>query len=89
MCAAMSAFDPKATSTVQECVMQLSLNIPLLVNRLVIGLVDLQSLALALILSTMVYLWVSGAVPMVALPQNMVDGTGNTAFLPNLFGFDG
>jgi tripartite ATP-independent transporter DctM subunit len=35
----------------------------------------------ALILSTMLYLWISGTVPMVALPQNMVDGTGNFVLL--------
>ncbi len=35
----------------------------------------------ALILSTMVYLWTSDTVPMVALPQNMVDGTGNFVLL--------
>jgi tripartite ATP-independent transporter DctM subunit len=35
----------------------------------------------ALILSTMVYLWTADTVPMVALPQNMVDGTGNFVLL--------
>jgi tripartite ATP-independent transporter DctM subunit len=35
----------------------------------------------ALILSTLVYLWTADTVPMVALPQNMVDGTGNFVLL--------
>ena len=35
----------------------------------------------ALILSTIVYLWTADTVPMVALPQNMVDGTGNFVLL--------
>jgi len=35
----------------------------------------------ALLLSTAVYLWLADAVPMVALPQNMVDGTGNFVLL--------
>ncbi len=35
----------------------------------------------ALILSTMLYLWLADTVPMVALPQNMVDGTGNFVLL--------
>jgi tripartite ATP-independent transporter DctM subunit len=35
----------------------------------------------ALILSTIVYLWIADTVPMVALPQNMVDGTGNFVLL--------
>lgn len=35
----------------------------------------------ALILSTIAYLWISDTVPMVALPQNMVDGTGNFVLL--------
>jgi tripartite ATP-independent transporter DctM subunit len=35
----------------------------------------------ALLLSTMVYLWLADTVPMVALPQNMVDGTGNFVLL--------
>jgi tripartite ATP-independent transporter DctM subunit len=35
----------------------------------------------ALILSTIAYLWITDAVPMVALPQNMVDGTGNFVLL--------
>ena len=35
----------------------------------------------ALLLSTAVYLWTADTVPMVALPQNMVDGTGNFVLL--------
>jgi tripartite ATP-independent transporter DctM subunit len=35
----------------------------------------------ALLLSTTVYLWLADTVPMVALPQNMVDGTGNFVLL--------
>jgi tripartite ATP-independent transporter DctM subunit len=35
----------------------------------------------ALILSTIAYLWIADTVPMVALPQNMVDGTGNFVLL--------
>jgi tripartite ATP-independent transporter DctM subunit len=35
----------------------------------------------ALILSTIAYLWITDTVPMVALPQNMVDGTGNFVLL--------
>ena len=35
----------------------------------------------ALLLSTTVYLWTADTVPMVALPQNMVDGTGNFVLL--------
>ncbi len=35
----------------------------------------------ALLLSTMTFLWVADTVPMVALPQNMVDGTGNFVLL--------
>jgi tripartite ATP-independent transporter DctM subunit len=35
----------------------------------------------ALLLSTTVYLWMADTVPMVALPQNMVDGTGNFVLL--------
>jgi tripartite ATP-independent transporter DctM subunit len=35
----------------------------------------------ALLLSTTVYLWLADSVPMVALPQNMVDGTGNFVLL--------
>jgi tripartite ATP-independent transporter DctM subunit len=35
----------------------------------------------ALILSTIAYLWLADTVPMVALPQNMVDGTGNFVLL--------
>jgi tripartite ATP-independent transporter DctM subunit len=35
----------------------------------------------ALILSTITYLWTADTVPMVALPQNMVDGTGNFVLL--------
>src|SRR5229473_3400685 len=34
-----------------------------------------------LLLSTTVYLWLADTVPMVALPQNMVDGTGNFVLL--------
>src|SRR5215470_2854752 len=35
----------------------------------------------ALLLSTLAYLWLADSVPMVALPQNMVDGTGNFVLL--------
>lgn len=35
----------------------------------------------ALMLSTAAYLWLADTVPMVALPQNMVDGTGNFVLL--------
>jgi tripartite ATP-independent transporter DctM subunit len=35
----------------------------------------------ALLLGTTVYLWMADTVPMVALPQNMVDGTGNFVLL--------
>jgi tripartite ATP-independent transporter DctM subunit len=35
----------------------------------------------ALLLSTIAYLWIADTVPMVALPQNMVDGTGNFVLL--------
>jgi tripartite ATP-independent transporter DctM subunit len=35
----------------------------------------------ALLLSTAAYLWLADTVPMVALPQNMVDGTGNFVLL--------
>jgi tripartite ATP-independent transporter DctM subunit len=35
----------------------------------------------ALLLSTTAYLWLADTVPMVALPQNMVDGTGNFVLL--------
>jgi len=35
----------------------------------------------ALLLSTTAYLWLADSVPMVALPQNMVDGTGNFVLL--------
>jgi tripartite ATP-independent transporter DctM subunit len=35
----------------------------------------------ALVLSTIAYLWIADTVPMVALPQNMVDGTGNFVLL--------
>jgi tripartite ATP-independent transporter DctM subunit len=35
----------------------------------------------ALLLSTTTYLWTADTVPMVALPQNMVDGTGNFVLL--------
>lgn len=35
----------------------------------------------ALLLSTMTFLWTADTVPMVALPQNMVDGTGNFVLL--------
>jgi tripartite ATP-independent transporter DctM subunit len=35
----------------------------------------------ALLLSTADYLWLADTVPMVALPQNMVDGTGNFVLL--------
>jgi tripartite ATP-independent transporter DctM subunit len=35
----------------------------------------------ALLLSTCIYLWLADTVPMVALPQNMVDGTGNFVLL--------
>jgi len=35
----------------------------------------------ALLLSTAAYLWTADTVPMVALPQNMVDGTGNFVLL--------
>jgi tripartite ATP-independent transporter DctM subunit len=35
----------------------------------------------ALLLSTGAYLWLADTVPMVALPQNMVDGTGNFVLL--------
>ncbi len=35
----------------------------------------------ALLLSTMTFLWLADTVPMVALPQNMVDGTGNFVLL--------
>lgn len=35
----------------------------------------------ALLLGTFTYLYASGAAPMVALPQNMVDGTGNFVLL--------
>jgi tripartite ATP-independent transporter DctM subunit len=48
---------------------------------LFVGIFGGLPVGFALILSTMVYLWISGAVPMVALPQNMVDGTGNFVLL--------
>jgi tripartite ATP-independent transporter DctM subunit len=35
----------------------------------------------ALLLGTTAYLWIADTVPMVALPQNMVDGTGNFVLL--------
>jgi tripartite ATP-independent transporter DctM subunit len=35
----------------------------------------------ALLLSTTTYLWTANSVPMVALPQNMVDGSGNFVLL--------
>jgi tripartite ATP-independent transporter DctM subunit len=35
----------------------------------------------ALLLSTTVYLWTANTVPLVALPQNMVDGSGNFVLL--------
>jgi tripartite ATP-independent transporter DctM subunit len=35
----------------------------------------------ALLASTIAYLWIADTVPMVALPQNMVDGTGNFVLL--------
>jgi len=35
----------------------------------------------ALLLGTLAYLWLADSVPMVALPQNMVDGTGNFVLL--------
>jgi tripartite ATP-independent transporter DctM subunit len=35
----------------------------------------------ALLLSTAAYLWLADTVPMVALPQNMLDGTGNFVLL--------
>ncbi len=38
-----------------------------------------------LLLSTTVYLWLADTVPMVALPQNMVDGTGNFVLLALAF----
>jgi tripartite ATP-independent transporter DctM subunit len=48
---------------------------------LFVGIFGGLPVGFALILSTMVYLWISGTVPMVALPQNMVDGTGNFVLL--------
>lgn len=48
---------------------------------LFVGIFGGLPVGFALIFSTMVYLWISGAVPMVALPQNMVDGTGNFVLL--------
>jgi tripartite ATP-independent transporter DctM subunit len=48
---------------------------------LFVGIFGGVPVGFALILSTMVYLWISGTVPMVALPQNMVDGTGNFVLL--------
>jgi tripartite ATP-independent transporter DctM subunit len=48
---------------------------------LFVGIFGGLPVGFALILSTMVYLWISGVVPMVALPQNMVDGTGNFVLL--------
>jgi tripartite ATP-independent transporter DctM subunit len=34
-----------------------------------------------LLMATMIYLWLSDTVPLIALPQNMVDGTGNFVLL--------
>ncbi|MGB6536114.1 MAG: TRAP transporter large permease subunit [Xanthobacteraceae bacterium] len=48
---------------------------------LFVGIFGGLPVGFALIFSTMVYLWISGVVPMVALPQNMVDGTGNFVLL--------
>jgi tripartite ATP-independent transporter DctM subunit len=48
---------------------------------LFVGIFGGLPVGFALILSTMLYLWSSGTVPMVALPQNMVDGTGNFVLL--------
>lgn len=48
---------------------------------LFVGIFGGLPVGFALILSTLVYLWISGTVPMVALPQNMVDGTGNFVLL--------
>lgn len=48
---------------------------------LFVGIFGGLPVGFALILSTMLYLWISGVVPMVALPQNMVDGTGNFVLL--------
>jgi tripartite ATP-independent transporter DctM subunit len=50
-------------------------------TALFVGIFGGLPVGFALIFSTMVYLWISGAVPMVALPQNMVDGTGNFVLL--------
>ena len=48
---------------------------------LFIGIFGGLPVGFALILSTMTYLWITDTVPMVALPQNMVDGTGNFVLL--------
>ncbi|HEX2654268.1 MAG TPA: TRAP transporter large permease subunit [Xanthobacteraceae bacterium] len=46
-------------------------------STIVVGL----PVGFALLLATMTYLWIADASPMVALPQNMVDGTGNFVLL--------